>query len=384
MDAKLDRTAHDFELTDPDEFVRRVRSGELALPYKRTYTRNEAIREKFAKLRLFTSEEFKSRELVNHVYTIANADFRADELTYSIDPDTKEQILLVNKNTDYGDTGAISDMFQEHNRLRARYINAKYSPHDFFYNFPEVIAKDCMQTAVYQGKITPHNVREALYWQSSECSAFNPVIMLYFINKFRAKSILDPCAGWGDRLIAAIAADIRYVGVDPNADLFPGYAEILDFFLPNKLAHAKFTLVNAPIQIASLPKNSSGTNETFDLVFTSPPYFNMEEYTNGGRVMESTEDEWMWNFLWPMVDISIKRLNLRGHLVLALNQHVKQTYLRTFLRGMAEKSMMKYLGVISYTDRRITNPQPVWIWQKISHPDPSPVAKSSGDSETNI
>jgi hypothetical protein len=356
-----------YELTDPAEFIARVKSGEITLPYKRSYTSDDTIREKFAKLRLFTREEFKSRERIGIPYTLSGVNFPPDELVYTISAEEKQPILLINKNTDYTNTGAISDMFQEHNRLRARYIGARYSPHDLFYAQPELIAEDCMRTEVYEGKITPYNAREALFWQSNECSAFNPVIMLYFIDKFGARSVLDPCAGWGDRLVAAIAADIRYVGVDPNADLFPGYDNIKAFFLPDD-AHHKFTLINSEIQTARLPKNSAGENEMFDMIFTSPPYFNMEQYTGGGRVREQDEDEWMWNFLWPMIDISIKRLNPGGHLVLALNQQSHQTYIRKLLVGMERKSTIRYLGVISYTDARITNPQPVWIWQKMEMP----------------
>lgn len=394
------QTSEDFALEDPNEFVRLVRARKITLPYKRGYTSDDAIRAKYANLAIFTGpgarDEFIGRELHGTEYTIANANFKPHELEYN-----GEQILIVSKNTDYGDTGAISDMFQEHNRLRARFVGAKYSPNDFFYAYPEVVAADCIKTYVDRpgSTMTPANVREALYWQSSECSAFNPVILMYFINCFGARSVLDPCAGWGDRLIGAMVTGVRYVGIDPNADLHPGYEAIKHFFMPDKAERDKFTLINAPIQTATLPRRWCASqidgfytkeNETFDLVFTSPPYFTMEEYTCDGRVTEESEDEWMWNFLWPMIDISIRRLNPGGHLVLALNQQPKMTYLRKLLAGMEKNPLVRYLGVISYTDTRITNPQPVWIWQKMMlttgispTPNANPTMTDSWESKTH-
>lgn len=355
---------NDFSLTDQAEFIRRVRSGEITLPYKRSYTSDDAIMTKFKKLRALNSISINERESFIHPYTLANIDFKAADLVYHSDGDLAlgQQILLISKNTDYTDTGAISDMFQEHNRLRARFSNARESPHDFFYAHPDVIATDCATTAVYAGVMNPYNVREALYWQSSECSAFNPVIMLYFIHKFAARSVLDPCAGWGDRLIAAMAAGIRYVGVDPNEELFSGYQNIHDFFA-SAADNPRITLICSTIQEADLPTQFD-KSEMFDMVFTSPPYWNLEEYSGAGRVKETSESAWLWNFLWPMLDICTRRINPGGHLILNLNQRPRQTYIKKMLDYMSIKRDIKYLGVISYTDTRIENPQPVWIWRK--------------------
>lgn len=376
---------NDFSLTDPAEFIRRVRSGEITLPYKRSYTSDAAIIAKFEKLRAL-GETINERESSAHTYTLANLDFKPNHLVYHPDGDLihGQQILLISKNTDYTDTGAISDMFQEHNRLRARFASARESPHDFFYTRSDVIAADCASTAVYAGIMNPYNVREALYWKSSECSAFNPVVMLYFIHKFGARSVLDPCAGWGDRLIAAMAAGIRYVGVDPNEDLFAGYQNIYDFFTKAS-GNPRVTLICSPIQDADLPMIPDLGNtmhpEMFDMVFTSPPYWNLEEYTGAGQVTETSESSWCWNFLWPMLDICVGRIRPGGHIVLNLNQRQGQTYVARMLEYMSKKPDIKYLGVISYTDTRIENPQPVWIWRKTPAPAES---AHSPNSEPNI
>lgn len=391
---------NDFSLTDQTEFIRRVHSGEITLPYKRSYTSDAEIALKFEKLRALAGPAVNERESLVHTYTLANLDFKAADLSYrdipksdenassgepsptdhhSSDSDSPTQVLIISKNTDYKETGAISDMFQEHNRLKARFSNSHESPHDFFYKYPEIIAADCASTAAYAGVMNPYNVREALYWKSSECSAFNPVIMLYFINKYSARSVLDPCAGWGDRLIAAMAAGIRYVGVDPNENLFDGYQNIHNFF-STVAGNPRITLICSTIQNADLPV-ISGKPEMFDMVFTSPPYWNLEEYTGAGRVTETSESSWLWNFLWPMLDICISRINPGGHLVLNLNQRPRQTYIARMLEYMRKKSVMKYLGVISYTDTRIENPQPVWIWHKLQpRAEPAPC----GNSEQSI
>jgi len=60
------------------------------------------------------------------------------------------------------------------------------------------------------------------------CSSFDPAIALHIFRKFESKRILDFCAGWGDRLIAAIAHNASYTGIDINGDLFKGYKDCID------------------------------------------------------------------------------------------------------------------------------------------------------------
>jgi hypothetical protein len=132
-----------------------------------------------------------------------------------------------------------------------------------------------------------------------ECNAFSPglALRLYlgFNDTIAPIKIIDPSAGWGDRMIAAIAAGdyvSEYDGYDPNKDLKKGYQQIIDT-LDHK---GKCRFFIEPFQTASVPK------DYYDLGMTSPPYFDLEEYSS-----DSTQSvfgvksypEWVTKFYSP-------------------------------------------------------------------------------------
>jgi hypothetical protein len=336
-----------YDLTNEGEFVRRVRAGEIGFPWKRAFITDAQIWARFAALKA-VDVSMSSGRVVIRPYTVRGLDFKAEEMMYAGRP-----TLLVNKATDYPSFGGLSDMFQERERMKARGYRTRETPLEFLKRWPDVIAADCMAT---YGRIRPYGVRESIFWKANECSAFNPLVMRFFVRMFGARSVLDFSAGWGDRLIAALAEGIEYTGVDPNSDLFEGYKAIEAFFGTPKGSEP--VMICSPIQTADLGARK------YDMVFTSPPYFDLEEYAGAGRVREETEEQWMTDFLWPAIDKSLAHLKEGGHLVLNINQRERQTYIRRMHARMAGKKYVEYLGVVSYTDHKYRNPQPVWIWRK--------------------
>lgn len=118
---------------------------------------------------------------------------------------------------------------------------------------------------------------------------------------FRAKYILDPCAGWGGRMLGSLAAasDTRYCGCEPDHNTSECLMNILsDENIPTDVTN-RADIWAAPVEkvLPSLPKN------TFDMILTSPPYFNLELYTNGEQSTTSftTWEEWTNKWLKPVI-----------------------------------------------------------------------------------
>ena len=76
-------------------------------------------------------------------------------------------------------------------------------------------------------------------YQYKLATTFMPAYAKQIYTYFQAKRVLDPCSGWGDRMLGAAAtADggnvanytgiERYIGFDPNRHLRLGYAKILE------------------------------------------------------------------------------------------------------------------------------------------------------------
>ena len=107
-------------------------------------------------------------------------------------------------------------------------------------------------------------------------SQFSPIIAKYIYTFFKAKSVFDPFAGWGDRCLAAMSLDIDYFGTDTNTRLRKPYKKMVNFY-------SKKSNSNVTIKYISCIKIDI-ENLNFDFVFTSPPFFekkkSIENYHN--------------------------------------------------------------------------------------------------------
>src|SRR4051812_29978888 len=126
---------------------------------------------------------------------------------------------------------------------------------------------------------------------------FKSSLVCAVIRKLGGRKYLDISAGWGDRLVGAIACDLDlYVGVDPNQNLKSGHDAIIRTLADDGSGtlNPKYQIVYQPFQSATIPDTQ------FDLVFTSPPYFDFEIYTKEtpGQSIDDFPnfDKWLVSF----------------------------------------------------------------------------------------
>ena len=140
--------------------------------------------------------------------------------------------------------------------------------------------------------------------------------------------IYDPSSGWGGRILGAMSSrkKIHYIGTDPNPDNFGRYEAVADFYNSNCVDNFSETFT----QFFDVEKQSNtydvyregseliGNNSNFqaykgklDLVFTSPPYFNREQYSqdeNQSFKAYSQYEDWVDNFLRPTLTTAYEYL----------------------------------------------------------------------------
>ena len=86
---------------------------------------------------------------------------------------------------------------------------------------------------------------------------------------FDASCVFDPYAGWGDRCLAAMAANIDYIGIDSNPNLLTPYDRMIKKFLPYTDSSIEMIYQKSEdVDIKDLE---------FDLVFTSPPFWTQDK-----------------------------------------------------------------------------------------------------------
>jgi hypothetical protein len=394
-------------------FIQRVKSGKYTFPLKKNFYDKLQVKEMFRKLEKYSAE--KEERFLFTPYTLRKVKGIETCMTFF----DKYDSSLINKfsfsircdEADYENFNILSDMFNEEVRMKCNRKNSE-SPWDMFHKHPELVAN-----YITQNKLSfdnPREVRDAIWKTTNECTSFRPNILSTIIQMFQSTSVLDFSAGWGDRLIGAMASKVSYTGIDPNRALHSGdgYPAMIKEFGGDR--KSSYRMIESTIENANIPPGS------YDLVFTSPPYFDLELYTSGNNEYDSktqssrhkSEDAWFDNFLkvalrkcWDELVYSEKNMvwvgehaqqvgndrdirgmeNIRGEwrwdgswkesiMAINLNQtSPKDRYVKKMIDFVTNELGGYYRGVISYrkieADPAKENAQPIWIWQKLSPED---------------
>ena len=141
------------------------------------------------------------------------------------------------------------------------------------------------------------------------------------IPKEQTLNIYDPSSGWGGRILGAMSSHrkIHYIGTDPNTDNFidelgiTRYEYVADFFNNECLETNSFWEEEKnTYHVFQEGSEHIGNHKDFqqykgklDLVFTSPPYFDREQYSNDETQSFKSYpeyDDWRDNFLKPTLE----------------------------------------------------------------------------------
>lgn len=167
--------------------------------------------------------------------------------------------------------------------------------------------------------INKRTIRSSLSLRKYICSQFKPNIAKMIYEMFDAKVVLDFSAGWGDRLAGFYAAanTETYIGIDPRVQNHPIYKEQSAFYSKHLGWFEKKKSVYFYESPAENWNDTRWDNEV-DLVFTSPPYFNIEQYSNDDTqscVRYKNINDWNEKFLHVTLKNVWKTLKSGGHLV---------------------------------------------------------------------
>lgn len=130
---------------------------------------------------------------------------------------------------------------------------------------------------------------------------FQPYLARDIYKRFcsNGDKVLDPCAGWGGRMLGAVSSllNLRYVATDPSTLTYNGLLKLRKFLDADE---SSVKLYNKPFEELKLKSNS------FDFVFTSPPYFDTEHYADDEESQSMNKFDsykaWRKGFLFVMLD----------------------------------------------------------------------------------
>lgn len=127
------------------------------------------------------------------------------------------------------------------------------------------------------------------------------------------RGVLDFSAGWGGRCLSAMAMGVPYYGFDANKELRGGYARMVrSIGGDDTRVEMKF----GPSEDVDFQKYRG----KYDLVFTSPPYFTIEQYR--GMPRYGSKEGFLDVFFRPVVRGVWKNLVRGGRMALNMTEEM--------------------------------------------------------------
>lgn len=355
-------------IADPSELAEkiqdRVTKGDIDFPWKR-YTMGN-VHSLFDNL---VHKDWNPKDIRREKFDLPGIRFSTRNFfptTYQGPGDTSARYFAyASPPNDYKYIDIITDYFQERARLSARKKKSNLSPLQWWAKPGNVRHLTQKVLATNPRGLLAYGLREAVFESVGECTQFKVTLVKEVIETLKGTRFLDISAGWGDRLVGAIGTPSiqRYVATDPNTDLKAGHDEIKRTLAPGR--EDNFTVIYEPFQTAQLPPG-----ETFDLVFTSPPYFDFEIYTQlpGQSVADYPKfDAWFVHFLLVSLYKAWGVLDIGGHLAI----HITDTHgsivcepMNLFIQSRMEGSV--YEGVLASFGAR-DKARPIWVFRKEAH-----------------
>jgi tRNA1(Val) A37 N6-methylase TrmN6 len=167
--------------------------------------------------------------------------------------------------------------------------------------------------------------------------------------KYNATRVLNFCAGWGGSTIAAAALNLEtFYGVEINPELKISYEKMTAFLATKSATKIEIIIDNA------LEVDYSTMN--YDIVFSSPPYYELEKYPHNLKF--SSKREMNEKFYKPLFETTYNGLQSGGHYIINICKEVYEKVLREIFGEAHEIFPLKK------SKRQNNYTEMVYVWKK--------------------
>jgi len=156
------------------------------------------------------------------------------------------------------------------------------------------------------------------------CTIFKPLQTLRLLETLPCrKALLDPTAGWGGRLVGACIRNVpEYIGIDSNTNLREPYSQLCNFLRERTHTRTRMFFMDARVFDYS--------SVEYDLVLTSPPYYNLEKYRE--MTQHATRKKWVEEFYRPVFTRIYEGLMPGGAMAVNINADLYRVFESIFGR----------------------------------------------------
>jgi hypothetical protein len=136
-------------------------------------------------------------------------------------------------------------------------------------------------------------------------TVYSPLMTKRILETLDCKTILDPCIGWGGRMLGTTCIGGEYTGCEPFTETFK---QLKCMETDLKLSD-NVTLFNMGAEeMIDILKD---TTQEWDACLTSPPYYDLEVYSDEDTQsikLYKTYEEWLNKFIDPIIEFVCKRV----------------------------------------------------------------------------
>jgi len=183
----------------------------------------------------------------------------------------------------------------------------------------------------------------------SAINIIRPLVYMEIYAKYKPRTILDFCAGWGGAAVAASALGIeKYIGIEINGALKEPY-DSLTSYLKTK-SNTKIEMLFQDALHIDYAKYD------YDFVFTSPPYYFIQKYENNAEY--SSKKEMDETFYIPIFTKTYNGLKPGGYYIINVCQEVYDNVL-VGLFGVANE-----IYPYKKSKRQNNYQEIVYVWKK--------------------
>lgn len=206
----------------------------------------------------------------------------------------------------------------------------------------------------YGGTCTEAGIRSVLkeYKNNRGVGNFLPsvarAVYLEFCNE--DSCVLDFSAGFGGRMLSAMASNIKkYHCIDPLLKNIEGLRAMSNFY-------GRISTTEVDVEHGTAEDVLPRISDTFDLVFTSPPYHDKEIYHRDDTqcyIRYPNYEDWFEQWLLRIISLSAGLLKSTGRMILSLGKSDKHDIISDLLQNIPDCIMLERVlrietPVISY------------------------------------
>ena len=291
---------------------------------------------------------------------------------------------LYNVHHGYTKIGNITDFYFSEYIYQTKLYSSKWSIKEFFESNDLIrfaYAKVQNNPEFYDDSSLIRNIRTVFRLSPSGTAAkvsnYPLKSVKQILKKYQKESAwgyYDYSCGWGVRLLGALAQGVKYSGTDPNTPLCKNLERMARDYNKVNNINNQYQIYNqgSEILIPELVDN-------IGIAFSSPPYFNLEDYREGEQsIKDRNYEQWLEQYWRGTVQNIMLYLKSSGVMLLNIKSFKKYDLLNDMKdicieEGLVYKESLELKNIqrIQLMNHDVSSDEQILVFRKPGYVEPS-------------